>query len=259
MLCLVFGVMLCTSTASGQSSDENKAIDTGTCSVGAASEKAVNAATGMEMRQVEVRSAIDLRPGVENSIDGDSAVNVAFPGVVNRPPAAVNRVAVPVPILIPVAVPGAVSEPSQRPLEPVRNNLTVNRMNGEVHFKHLQSPHLDPSRALFIETGPGNSWCEFKLPNCTARIAARSKVSVFPDSGSIYLKSGSLIVRVENSSSRRFSVVAGDFACRFQGTTLRVQRDERKVDFQVLEGTVTVFNRVTGEVTRASQVTRPAK
>ncbi|HNB25013.1 MAG TPA: hypothetical protein PKZ32_21505, partial [Candidatus Melainabacteria bacterium] len=108
LLCLSFGVMLCTSTASGQGTDENKAVaEAAAYSVGTASQRA---AAGMEMRQVDVRPALDMSSlndvhhGVESSSDG-SAVNVAFPGVVNRQPVAVNRVAVPVPILIPVPVP----------------------------------------------------------------------------------------------------------------------------------------------------------
>lgn len=225
-------------------------------------------ADGTEWGRDSVRQVESGRGGSEAVVGNGSGsgfesesevVNVAFPGAAGRFPVSVNRVAVPVPVpvLIPIPVPSqAHPVPLPRALEPAHNNLTVSRMNGEVHFKHLQSPHLEPSRALYIETGPGASWCEFKLPTCTARVAAKSQVSVFPDTGSIYLKSGAVIVRVENGSERRFSVMAGDFACRFQGSTLRVQRDARKVDFQVLEGSITVFNRATGQVEKAGQITK---
>ncbi len=139
-----------------------------------------------------------------------------------------------------------------------RPELQVSRMSGEVHFKHLQGKRIDPSRALSVKTGKA-SWCELKVHNCTGRIWADSQLAVFPDSGVLYLEKGALIVHVNSrlESGIRFTVIAGDYLCRVHGTTLRVNRTDRMVDFQVLEGTITVYNRQTGEVFRASQVSRP--
>lgn len=141
---------------------------------------------------------------------------------------------------------------------PETNTLSVSRMTGQVHFKHLQDQRLAPSRALSIRTGPGASWAEFKINNnFTGRIAFDSEVLVFPDTGVCFLKKGSLIVRVSGTSGTRYSVMAGHYVCRIHGTTLRVQRTERQCDFQVLEGEIIVYNRLSGEVYRASHVNRP--
>ena len=153
--------------------------------------------------------------------NGTDAINVAFPGVPTPKLVAPVPHPVPVPIVVPVLVPVRTPEqvaPSPRPLEPVRSNLMVSRMNGEVHFKHLQSASLDPSsRALYIETGAGSSWCELKMQNCTARVWAKSQISVFPETGVIYLKKGAVILQASRQSGAKFSVIAGDFASRVQG------------------------------------------
>ncbi len=155
-----------------------------------------------------------------------------------------------VPTPVPVAVPGAASAPAKPAA------LSVSQMRGEVHFKHLEGPRLDPSRALYVETGAGVSFCEFKMANCVGRTWSNSQVVVFPESGIIYLNKGALILQVKHDSAARYTILAGDLSCRVESCTIRVQKDERSVNFQVLDSTpITVFNRRTGEISRASKIT----
>jgi hypothetical protein len=143
--------------------------------------------------------------------------------------------------------------------KPEHQKLTISQMNGEVHFKHLQGPSIDPGRALYIETGAGNSWCECKLQDCSSRVWCDSEVSIFPETGVLYLKKGALVIKVNRGTESTYTVIAGDLMCRVQATTLRVQRNDRVVNFQVSDGTITVYNRQTGEVYRAGQVTQPVR
>ena len=144
-----------------------------------------------------------------------------------------------------------------QPGKPEHQKLIISQMNGEVHFKHLQGPRIDPGRALYIETGSGSSWCECKLQDCSSRVWCDSEVSIFPETGVLYLKKGALVIKVNRGTESTYTVIAGDLMCRVQATTLRVQRNDRVVNFQVSDGTITVYNRQTGEVYRAGQVTQP--
>lgn len=176
--------------------------------------------------------------------DPNTAVQVSFP-------AALPVIKAPAPLRVLNTIPLVQANSG-------RENLMVTRMNGEVHFKHLGGPRLEPSRALNIETGAGMSWCEFKMNNCIGRVSKDSQVTVFPDTGAIYLNKGAIIVRISGNDVK-YSVISGDLLCRVQSTTLRVQKTEKTVSYQVLEGTVTVCNRLSGEVFTAAQVVQPVK
>ncbi len=157
----------------------------------------------------------------------------------------------------PVPIPVTVPLDSASPLRPA--NLSVSQMRGEVHFKHLEGPKLDPSRALYIETGTGISFCEFKMTNCTGRAWANSQVAVFPESDVIFLSKGAMVIQAKRESGSRFTLLAGDLSCRIEGCTVRVQKDESSVNFQVLDSTqITVYNRKTGEIIKASKITVPS-
>lgn len=208
-----------------------------------------SAAAGADQQNT---SAVNLGNCCEESL---RAIPVAFPG--SFTPARLPAPGATLPPSRPVPAAPAVVVPQTQPTSegPEAESLMVTRMNGEVHFKHLQGPRIDPARALNIETGDSAaSWAEFKMSNCTGRVWRGSQVSVFPDTKVMYLNKGALLIRVSRGSDARYSVIAGDFVCRIQGTVLRVQRTEKQVSFQVLEGVVTVYNRHTGEVFKAGQV-----
>lgn len=195
-------------------------------------------------------------PGIESGADLKAVVPVAFPGVVKpvgmlASPISVPAAAAPVPAPAPVMRPPVSAQPAKA-------TLMISRMNGEVHFKHLGGPRVEPSRALQIETGGTQSWCEFKMNSCTGRIWKDSEVTILPDSSTILLKKGSLIVSVKGEGGK-YSIICGDLLYRADATTVRVQRTENNVSFQVLEGTVTVCNKATGEIFTAAQVVQPIR
>ena len=186
--------------------------------------------------------------------DIKAVLPVAFPAMMSQTAASMAAA--------PLAAPLPALAPALRiPIQPQtdRETLMISRMSGEVHFKHLGGARLDPaSRALQIGTGGAQSWCEFKMNACTGRVWKNSDVTVLPDSSTIILKNGSLIVNVKGENGK-YSILCGDLLCRADATTLRVQKTDRNVSFQVLEGTVTVCNRSTGEIYTATQVVQPVK
>lgn len=194
-----------------------------------------------------------LPPAVDSSNDIRTAIPVAFPAMIS--PKA--TVAPALPLAAPLPTPAPVLR-MPAPPQTDKATLMISRMSGEVHFKHLGGPRLEPSRALQIGTGGAQSWCEFKMNACTGRVWKDSDVTVLPDASTIILKKGSIIVNVK-AESGKYSVIAGDLLCRTDATTLRVQRTDRNISFQVLDGTVTVCNRATGEVYTATQVVQPVK
>ena len=160
---------------------------------------------------------------------------------------------------LPALAPPAPHAPPAVALE----KLAVTRMNGEVQLKHRQGPHNEPSRALYIETGKGTtSWCECKMQDCTGRIWRDSQVTVFPDTGVLYLEKGALIVKVNKAAAQKYTVIAGDILCRVHGpaSTVHVFRNTGGVKVQVLEGNaVTVYNRQTGEIVPPEIISRPTR
>jgi hypothetical protein len=137
--------------------------------------------------------------------------------------------------------------------------LMITQISGDVRIKHQQGQGSDSERAMVIETGRGVSWCECKLSDFTGRVASDSQVSVFPDTGVLNLEKGALVVKARKGAGDKYTVVAGDFVCRVQASVIRVQRHEKSVDFQVLDGTLTVSNRITGESFTARQVNQPIR
>lgn len=184
----------------------------------------------------------------------------SMPGSMPIPTSVPAPVAIPAAMSMPVPVPLRMTTPTIKPVVPNAapgqecEKLMITQMSGEVHFKHLQDPRIDPARALYIETGnTPQSFCECRMRDCTARAWKDSQVSVFPDSGVLYLNKGALIVKVSRNPEAVYTVIAGDLMCRVPAGTLRIQRTDRFVTFQVLEGTLTVYNRQTGQITRATQ------
>lgn len=201
---------------------------------------------------------------IETKTDISTVLPVAFPAMMSPIPvgAAVMSPGAAMSAQVPQVAPRPMPAPVLRmpaPPQSEKESLMISKMNGEVHFKHLAGPHFDPaSRALQIETGGSQSWCEFKMNTCTGRVWKESDVTVLPDSCTVILKNGALIVNVKGEGGK-YSIICGDLLCRAETTTIRVQKTERNVSFQVMEGTVTVCNRATGEVYNAAQVVQPAK
>ena len=129
-------------------------------------------------------------------------------------------------------------------------HVAVSIMKGEVHLRNLNSK-MGTGEILNVSTG-NRSACEFKLGQSNGRVWQDSNVTVFGSSNLIMLNSGELILRVSRSAAEEFTVIAGDLLCRVRGTTVHVSRSDRDVKFKVLEGTVTVFNRQTGEVLKVA-------
>src|SRR5579883_1291794 len=78
----------------------------------------------------------------ESQNDIHVAVPVAFPGV---------KAATVSPALPPMPRPEPVRQArAAAPQQAEKETLMISRMSGEVHFKHLGGPQLDPSRALQI-------------------------------------------------------------------------------------------------------------
>ncbi len=224
-----------------------------------------NFASAQTLSENETAAAIESK-------NEASAIPVAFPAIMSPKSAALtpallspktqelapasNSTALAAPLLSPVPMPALRRTPQA---QSETATLVVSRMNGEVHFKHLGGPRLDPSsRALEIGTGGAQSWCEFKMNTCTGRVWKDSNVTVLPDSSTVILRNGSLIINIKGESGK-YSILCGDLLCRAEATTLRVQRTDSNVSFQVLEGTVTVCRRSTGEIYTATQVVQPLK
>lgn len=200
--------------------------------------------------QTIVRNVRTVDSGVqtgEDARDSKNVLPVAFPAAFST-----GFVEIPTPVRVPEPV---LPQPGSQ--KPELEKLTITQVCGEVHLKHLQGPQIDPARILCIETGKGSSWCECKMQGCTGRVWSNSQVAVIQDTGVLYLEKGDLIVQVSRKSQAKYTVIAGDFMCQVEGFTLRVRRDETSVIFQVLEGTVTVYNLQTGEAFRARQVAQP--
>ncbi|MBX9685859.1 MAG: hypothetical protein K2X27_04100 [Candidatus Obscuribacterales bacterium] len=192
---------------------------------------------------VSLALQLPARAGVESEIQSsEEAIPVVYPGL---PLGKVQPV-----IQAPVAVPTAVA--SSRPAPHDLDRLMVTNMNGQVHLKHLQGPRLEPSRALYLETGAGLSWCEFKLPGCTGRAWKETQVSVFPDANAVYLNKGALVLQARGADATKYTVMAGDYSLRLHAGVIRIQKtDSAQVQIQVLSGSLIVHNRKSGELMQA--------
>lgn len=239
------------------------------------------ASTGQASSGERSEAGVDL--GRESQFQEKDSLKVSFPGIQAPVPPVLKVPLSPVSVRAPSsqdqvlpappkfeaprfnqpAPQSSSSAPSQvLPLPPApkprSEKLAVTRMNGEVHMSHQQGPKLDPARALKIFTGAGGSWCEFKMHELTGRILHNSVVSVFPDNKLIYVERGSAVIKNPGASETRLRVICGNYVCSLDGgTCLRVQKTEKIVDFQVLEGEISVYNKESGELFRSCHVQRP--
>lgn len=133
----------------------------------------------------------------------------------------------------------------------------ISRLRGDVRFIDSISGCNDAASRRIV-TGTGCSWCEFQMNNCTARLASDSQVDILPSNRTIRLSKGAIIVQARGNA-RAYSVESGDLVCRLQSNTLRVQQCRREVSFEVLDGRVTVCDRLTGETFSSSQVVCPLR
>lgn len=180
---------------------------------------------------------------------------VLFPGVSPHPLA--NGVPVmqgrpPLPAPAPAGIrPSPTGRPNPSDEAAIKKaHVNVSIMKGEVHLKNLNSK-MGAGEILNINTG-NRSACEFKLGSGLGRVWQDSDVTVFAASNLIMLNRGELVFRARNGSGMEYTIICGDLLCRVDATTVHVTRSERDVKFKVLEGTVTVFNRQTGEILKVS-------
>lgn len=175
-----------------------------------------------------------------------SVVPVVFPAVVPQVVPAPTRIAMPS-----VAAP-SVPAPHTAPRQiPQSGRVNVSIMKGEVHMRNLNQ-RMATGEILSLTTGDRSS-CEFKLNGATGRLWQNSDATVFAGSNLVMLNEGELVVSVRHSAGAgEFTVISGDLLCRVRGTTIRVSRHQGHVKFSVLEGSVTVYNRQTGEILKVS-------
>ncbi len=174
-----------------------------------------------------------------------SVVPVVFPALLPQVVPAPTRIAMPS-----VAAP-SVPAPNATPKQiPQSGRVNVSIMKGEVHMRNLNQK-MATGEILSLSTGDRSS-CEFKLNGATGRLWQNSDATVFAGSNLVMLNDGELVVSVRHSSGGEFTVISGDLLCRVRGTTIRVSRHQGHVKFSVLEGSVTVYNRQTGEVLKVS-------
>lgn len=174
-----------------------------------------------------------------------SVMPVVFPAIVPQVVPAPTRIAMPSVAAPTVPAPNA----TQKPI-PQSGRVNVSIMKGEVHMRNLNQK-MATGEILSLSTGDRSS-CEFKLNGATGRLWQNSDATVFAGSNLVMLNDGELVVSVRHSSGGEFTVISGDLLCRVRGTTIRVSRHQGHVKFSVLEGSVTVYNRQTGEVLKVS-------
>lgn len=178
----------------------------------------------------------------------DSSEPAVVPVVFPAPLPAAQIVPAPTKIAMPgVIAPSVLVPPTPRP--PMQNGrVNVSIMKGEVHMRNL-NPKMGSGEILALSTGDRSS-CEFKLNGALGRVWQNSDATVFAGSNVIMLNSGELVFSGRHAGE--FTVISGDLLCRIHGTTVRVSRLDGHVKFSVMDGTVTVYNRQTGEVLKVS-------
>ena len=170
---------------------------------------------------------------------------VLFPAPIPHVVPAPTRIAMPS-----VAAP-TVPAPAVTPRSLPNGRVNVSIMKGEVHMRNL-NPKMASGEILNLSTGDRSS-CEFKLNGATGRVWQNSDATVFSGSNVVMLNNGELVLQVRRAtSSGEFTVISGDLLCRVSGTTIHVSRHDGHVQFRVVEGTVTVYNRQTGEILKVS-------
>lgn len=189
---------------------------------------------------------------VEESKDSSEkdVVPVVFPAVM--PPVQAPAQLVPAPTRI--AMPGVAAPTIPMPQVPrtgaPNGRVNVSIMKGEVHMRNL-NPKMGSGEILSLTTGDRSS-CEFKLNGAIGRVWQNSDATVFAGSNVVMLSKGDLHLSVRRASGGEFTVISGDLLCRVKGTTVHVSRHDGHVKFSVMEGTVTVYNRQTGEILKVS-------